>query len=94
LIALSLFKVRRFLSTGLRLRTACDLEIKGELLVTRPEGFTIPSENDLLTECKALIVKCKSMFADPPVTTVEWRQVKGKTKKGDSREVSGEESEE
>jgi len=29
LIALALYKVRRFLSTGLRLRTACDLEVAG-----------------------------------------------------------------
>ena len=35
LIALSLFKIRRFLSTGLRLRTACDLELDGELNVAR-----------------------------------------------------------
>jgi CRISPR-associated protein Csb1 len=40
LIALALFKIRRFLEVGLRLRTACDLEPKG-LRVTRPEGFEV-----------------------------------------------------
>jgi CRISPR-associated protein Csb1 len=33
LIALSLFKIQRFLSTGLRLRTACDFEVDGTLTV-------------------------------------------------------------
>ncbi len=31
LIAIALFKIQRFLRDGLRLRTACDLEIVGEL---------------------------------------------------------------
>lgn len=73
LVALSLFKVRRFLSTGLRLRTACDLEVEGELTVTRPEGFEIPDEKTLLEECKDLIGSCKTYFADPAITEVEWK---------------------
>jgi len=74
LIALALFKVRRFLSTGLRLRTACDLKAVGDLVVTRPEDFTIPSEKDLLAECVELIGACRAegLFADPPVTPVTW----------------------
>ena len=39
LIALALFKIRRFLHDGLRLRTACDLEVR-DVRVTRPEGWT------------------------------------------------------
>jgi CRISPR-associated protein Csb1 len=75
LIALSLFKVRRFLSTGLRLRTACDLEVgDGGLAVSRPMDFVIPEENDLLSECTDLIRKCKEHFADPAITEVEWKQ--------------------
>jgi len=81
LIALSLFKIRRFLSTGLRLRTACDLEVDGELVVTRPKDFVVPEEADLLNECKEYIGKCKSLFADPPLTEVEWKPSKKKTKK-------------
>jgi len=72
LIALSLFKVRRFLSTGLRLRTACDLELDGDLTVTRPAGFTVPPETDLLAECKRLIGQCRQHFAEPPITEVVW----------------------
>jgi CRISPR-associated protein Csb1 len=74
LIALSLFKIRRFLSNGLRLRTACDLEVNGSgLVVTRPKEFVIPNEGDLLKECASLIGQCKSLFADPAVTPVEWK---------------------
>jgi CRISPR-associated protein Csb1 len=86
LIALSLFKVRRFLSTGLRLRTACDLDCIG-LTVTRPEGFEIPDEQVLLRECTRLIAACKSdgLFADPAVTVVTWEPSakKGKAKEND-----------
>lgn len=71
LIALALFKVRRFLSTGLRLRTACDLETVGDISVTRPAGFTVPDEQTLLQECQSLIGKCKAQFAG--VTEVEWK---------------------
>lgn len=81
LIALSLFKVRRFLSTGLRLRTACDLEVEGDLTITRPADFRVPAkEEDLLAETTRLIDKCKPLFADPPVTVVEWKPAKKKNK--------------
>lgn len=86
LIALSLFKIRRFLSTGLRLRTACDLEMQGDLRVTRPDGFSLPSEQELLKECGDLVKACKKYFADPPVTEVEWRPSKEKAKKGEEEE--------
>lgn len=95
LVALSLFKIRRFLSTGLRLRTACDLELDGDLMVTRPSGFTVPEENDLLAECTRLIGACKSHFADPPITEVEWKPGKkkgGKGKKGGEDEETPEEN--
>ncbi|GIW93144.1 MAG: hypothetical protein KatS3mg110_1185 [Pirellulaceae bacterium] len=76
LIALALFKIRRFLSTGLRLRTACDLELDGDIRVTRPEnGFVVPQEAELLEECRRLIGDCgrEGIFADPPVTEVKWQ---------------------
>lgn len=79
LIALALFKVQRFLKTGLRLRTACDLEPTASgLKATRPNNLSIPDEAALLQECKALIAKCKAadLFAGGPtkssVTEVEW----------------------
>ena len=75
LIALSLYKIRKFLSSGLRLRTACDLELDGDLTVTKPkESLTIPQESVLLSECSDLIKKCRSSFADPSITEVEWKR--------------------
>src|SRR5680860_931398 len=41
LIALALFKIRRFLDVGLRLRTACDLELR-EMQAKRPQDFEAP----------------------------------------------------
>jgi CRISPR-associated protein Csb1 len=42
LIALALFKIQKFLDVGLRLRTACDLALDGDPIVTRPKDFTLP----------------------------------------------------
>jgi CRISPR-associated protein Csb1 len=83
LIALALFKVQRFLSTGLRLRTACDLEVKGNPVITRPAGFVIPPEADLLVESKKLIAACtaEKLFASPPVTEVVWQPSEKKPSK-------------
>jgi len=85
LIALALFKIRRFLSTGLRLRTACDLEPVGDgLIARRPDGFRIPDEAKLLAQCTSLIAACgkeDGLFADPRVTQVVWQPPKAKPTK-------------
>lgn len=78
LIALALFKIRRFLSAGLRLRTACDLEVVGDLKVARPADFIVPDEQTLLRECQSLIGNCKARFAG--MTKVEWKPSGKKTK--------------
>ena len=54
LVALALFKIQRFLDTGLRLRTACDLDCKG-IEVQRPNGFELPSLDDLRNALPHLI---------------------------------------
>lgn len=75
LIALALFKIQKFLRTGLRLRTACDLEpTSSGLKAKRPDTFTLPDEVALLAECQALIAKCRAHFAHPAVTPVEWKE--------------------
>jgi CRISPR-associated protein Csb1 len=80
LVALALYKIRRFLDGGLRLRTACDLRVVGEPRVTAPAGFTLPLEELLLGQIKIAIDACaqKKLFADPPVTrlTVETKMSK------------------
>ncbi len=46
LVTLALFKIRAFLESGLRLRTACDLECEG-VEVQRPKAFDLPALEDL-----------------------------------------------
>jgi len=77
LIALALFKIRRLLADGLRLRTACDLEPMGEPTVTRPEGgFTMPSLKDLEAALPGLIeaVGGKGLFGADRVLTVTYEK--------------------
>jgi len=74
LAALAIFKILRFLREGLRLRTACDLEMGGEPRVTRPEGFKIPELGELEKQMPGLIrsVASKGLFASPPITIVNF----------------------
>ena len=75
LIMLALFKIRKFLVEGLRLRTACDLDVKS-ILATRPDGFELPSLDSLEAELPGLIqdVAAKGLFGEDPVLTVTYRK--------------------
>jgi CRISPR-associated protein Csb1 len=79
LIALALFKIERFLDTGLRLRTACDLEVLGTCKVTRPGAFTLDTKGyasyleDAIKACRAA-----ELFAADPVTKVVYENKGGK----------------
>ncbi len=86
LAVLSLYKIRRFLETGLRLRTACDLDLV-ELTVKRPKQFQVPPRENLEAALPGLIqtVAGEGRFADPPVTVVTWQPGK-KTKKAATAE--------
>lgn len=68
LLSLGLLKVRRLLRMGLRLRTACDFRTIDEPKVTAPDGFSLPSEEQLLQAVKQGIGACRNLFAEPPVT--------------------------
>ncbi|MDG6224858.1 MAG: type I-U CRISPR-associated RAMP protein Csb1/Cas7u [Candidatus Thermoplasmatota archaeon] len=70
LILLALFKIRKILKDGLRLRTACDLEISGDIKVTRPESFRIPELKDIETEIRSAISKVEGLFSYPRITEV------------------------
>ena len=74
LITVALFKIRRFLRDGLRLRTACDLELAGELVVQRPEGFQVPGLSEIEEALPGLIKKASTGFIDPPDTTVKFEE--------------------
>lgn len=69
--ALSLWKVRRFLDTGLRLRTACDLALKNEVKVTAPQWFTLPAAEEIEANLPGLVAAAKG-FAEPPLTVVQF----------------------
>jgi CRISPR-associated protein Csb1 len=73
-IALALFKIRRFLRDGLRLRTACDLELNGELQVKRPHGFKLPGLDELEQELPGLIKAASDNFAKPAGTMVKFEE--------------------
>lgn len=90
--AFALFKIRKFLAEGLRLRTACDLDLV-TLDVIRPSGFAVPELADLKAALPALIAKvaAKGQLANPSVTTVAWTP-KAKKSKGKA-EHDGEEVE-
>ncbi len=87
LIALALYKIRAVLEFGLRLRTACDLDVK-KLTVTRPAGWELPERNTLEAKLPGLIaaVAAENRFAEPRVTTVTWE--KGKAKKAKAKTES------
>jgi CRISPR-associated protein Csb1 len=86
LVALSLLKVRRFLKSSLRLRTACDLELSGEMRVKAPADFVLPSEAELLAEVQTGIKACASLFANPPVTVLKTKvKVNEKVGEGGTR---------
>lgn len=74
LITLSIYKILRFLSAGLRLRTACDLETQ-QLVVTRPTSLHLPQLLDLEKALPGLIaaVAKEGKFAKPAVTVAEWK---------------------
>lgn len=75
LTGFSLFKIRRFLKFGLRLRTACDLDAV-ELHVTRPDDFELPSLADLEAAMPGWIEAASPLFADPVITEVTYTKSK------------------
>lgn len=81
LAILSLWKIRRFLDSNMRLRSACELEINemaGGIRVERPEGFTIPPATELATRLANLIARCKPHFINPAETILTWNKPTGK----------------
>lgn len=62
LVALALYKIRAFLDTGLRLRTACDLECE-RIDVKRPQGFELPMLQALTDALPGLIERVKNEAA-------------------------------
>jgi CRISPR-associated protein Csb1 len=76
LIGLALFKIGRFLENGLRLRTACDLMVEHEPVVTRPPGLAFPSREDVEEQMPDLIraVAAAGWFGEPLVRVVTYQR--------------------
>ncbi len=96
LIVIALYKIRQFLDSGLRLRTACDLECVADIVVNKPGDFMLPSLDELTKNLVDLVTKATPAFASPAITEVwyetddtEKKDKKGKNKKDD--EITGDE---
>jgi CRISPR-associated protein Csb1 len=61
LVTLALYKIQRFFDEGLRLRTACDLDLV-EVAATRPEGFPLPATAELAEALPGLIEAVSPAF--------------------------------
>jgi len=64
LVLLSLFKLRAFIDSPMRLRTACMFEADSpELVTTKDKGFSLPTRKDLETDLKHIIGKLRTTKA-------------------------------
>lgn len=80
LIAIALYKIQVFLDRGLRLRTACDLEMI-DLIVQKPKDYKLPTIEELEKTLPGLVKAAAGAFANPPVTVVEYKVEKKKVAK-------------
>lgn len=90
LIAISLFKIQRFLRDGLRLRTACDLDVSGELKIQRPADFTLPTLADLEAALPGLISKAYKGESANRFTTVTYEETGARKNKVSKSTASAE----
>ncbi|MFN8611738.1 MAG: type I-U CRISPR-associated RAMP protein Csb1/Cas7u [Vulcanimicrobiota bacterium] len=72
LVVLALYKIRAVLTSGLRLRTACDLEVVDpeKIVGRRPAGWELPGLDELASELQKAIAACRPHFAEPAITKV------------------------
>lgn len=94
LVLLALYKLRLLLDGDLRLRTACNLEVKGTAIVaTKPAGFALPSAADLAEGLAAAVKKAKDQMS---ITTVIFNDElkKAKDTEEDSKDGGSETPEE
>lgn len=79
---LSLFKIRAFLDSPMRLRTACDLELAEGSWKMRPEGFELPSMEELEVALPKIIAAAKAEKIIGGVRTVQFvKGAKARTEK-------------
>lgn len=76
---LALYKFRKLLADGLRLRTACDLAVE-DVRTTAPPGWALPSLETLEDALPPAIRACRGLFADPAVTRVRFGHTEASAK--------------
>lgn len=77
LVGLALFKIRRLMERGLRFRTACELEVEGNLVAPRMPGWELPSLESLELAMPDWVKGASSHFAKPSITEVTYEPGKG-----------------
>lgn len=75
LIGFALFKIQKLLAEGMRLRTACDLEVQ-DVQVKRPAGWELPDLNALSEAMPALIEEASVAFNTPRTTMLKYAKKK------------------
>ena len=82
LILLSLYKLRALTNEGMRLRTACDLQVKNEVInAAMPRQWLLPALDDLEEDLRSAILECKDQMVVTCVT-FEDELKKGKPESG------------
>lgn len=69
---LALWEIRTLLDGALRLRTACDLEMVGEIQPRWDGGPDLPKRDHLADQLTALLPRCRDVFGDGEPLTVQW----------------------
>jgi CRISPR-associated protein Csb1 len=87
LLCLGLWKLRRFLDSPMRLRTACDFECE-RIDIARPKGFVLPECDEIGRALRDAVGGCASrgLFVSPPVTDVVYKPGKPAAKHGKGEE--------
>jgi len=66
----ALWEIRSLLGGGLRLRTACDLEVVGDIITRR--GPALPSDDELTAQLRELVAASADTLGAGSPITVEW----------------------
>ena len=85
LVLLALYKLRALASEGMRLRTACDLQVENDdIEAAMPAGWILPSLEDLKGRLKSAIADCEDRMT---VTTTTFEDELKKRKAEDQSET-------
>jgi len=90
LILLSLYKLRALTDEGMRLRTACDLQVKcSDIGADVPKGWLLPDMVNLEADLRITIDKCKDKMEETIVTFEDDFKIGKNQERSSSDELSG-----